>query len=86
VVVILGLAAVTPPVGISCYIVSGVVEDVPLTSVFQRMRPIYDRVFRDGAADGDFPGHRDLAAQYDEITGSAQQRKTGTVDAQSPSE
>jgi len=39
VVVIMGLAAITPPVGISCYIVSGICEDVPLTIVFKGSMP-----------------------------------------------
>ncbi len=39
VVVVMGLAAITPPVGISCYIVSGICQDVTLTNVFKGSLP-----------------------------------------------
>lgn len=39
VTVIAGLGAVTPPVGISCYVVSGVCEGVPLQRVFKGSIP-----------------------------------------------
>jgi len=55
VVVILGLAAVTPPVGISCYIVSGVVEDVPLTTVFRGCVPFMIAFFVMGLLMGAIP-------------------------------
>jgi len=41
IVMIMGLAAITPPVGISCYIVSGMCEDVPITRVFKGSMPFF---------------------------------------------
>ena len=38
-VVVVSMGAVTPPVGMSCYIVSGVVKDVPLQKIFKGSWP-----------------------------------------------
>ena len=41
VVVIMGLAAVTPPVGLSCYLVSGFCDGVSLPRVFKGCVPFF---------------------------------------------
>ena len=39
VVVIMGLGCITPPVGIACYVVSGMIDDISLTTVFKGSLP-----------------------------------------------
>jgi tripartite ATP-independent transporter DctM subunit len=38
-IVVCGLGAITPPVGMSCYVVSGILKDVPLQTVFKGAMP-----------------------------------------------
>ena len=38
-VVVLQLGAITPPVGMSCYVIAGVVKDVPLPTIFRGTMP-----------------------------------------------
>ena len=39
VVVIVGMGGVTPPVGMSCYILGGMLKDVPLMTIFKGSVP-----------------------------------------------
>ena len=55
VVVIMGLAAVTPPVGISAYLVSGFCDGVPLAKVFKGCIPFFIAFVVDGLVMGLFP-------------------------------
>lgn len=56
VTVIMGLAAVTPPVGISCYLVSGFCDDVSLQRVFKGCMPFFIAFVVMGLLMGAFPG------------------------------
>ena len=55
VVVIMGLAAVTPPVGLSCYLVSGFC-DVSLQKTFKGCVPFFIAFIVMGILMGVFPG------------------------------
>jgi TRAP-type C4-dicarboxylate transport system permease large subunit len=55
VVVIMGLAAVTPPVGISCYLVSGFCDGVSLQKVFKGCVPFFIAFIIMGLLMGVFP-------------------------------